>query len=169
MIAGQTCTGSGDSLGDSSLLENTTVVPTVCAFGETRDNTTVDTGPSTPAPATRNKLTTHNLKSAQSGSSNFVRHFPTAGLSPDVAQIIRTSWRVSTQSAYNTPVQRWLDFCNRRQFNPHQPTLNQVLDFVHTLYELGLSCSAIGTHRSAITPIVEIPGVPHLGEHCLVS
>ena len=145
------------------------MVYTICAVGETRDNTTVDTSTSTSAPATRNKLSTPNLGSAQSGSSNFVRHLPTVELSPDVAQIIRASWRVSTQSAYNTPVRRWLDFCNRRQLNPHQPTVSQVLDFLHTLYELGLSHSAIGTHRSAISAIVEIPGVPQLGEHWLVS
>ena len=156
----QTCTGLGDSLGDSSLLANTAVASTLCAVGKTRGNTTVNTSTSTPAPATRNKLNTPNLGSAHSGSSNFVRHLPTAGLPPDVAQIIRASWRVSTQSAYNTPVRRWLDFCNRRQLNPHQPTVSQVLDFLHTLYELGLSHSAIGTHQSAISAIVEIPGVP---------
>ena len=66
-------------------------------------------------------------------------------------------------------MRQWLDFCNRRQLNPHQPTVSQVLDFLHTLYELGLSYSAIGTHRSAISAIVEIPGVPQLGEHWLVS
>ena len=145
------------------------MVPTICAVGEIRDNTIVDTSPSTPAPATRNKLTTSNLGSAQSGSSNFFDHLPTAGLSPDVAQIIRASWRVDTQSAYNTPVQRWLDFCNRRQLNSHQPTITNYLDFLHTLNELGLSYSAIGTHQSVISAIVEIPGAPQLGENWLVS
>ena len=145
------------------------MVPTICAVDETRDNTTVDTSPSTPALATRNKLSTSNLGSAQSGSSNFVGHLPTAGLSPDVAQIIRASWRVSTQLAYNTPVQRWLEFCKRWQLSPYQPTVSQVLDFLHTLYELGLSYSATGIHRSAISAIVEIPGVPQLGDHWLVS
>ena len=145
------------------------MVPTICAVGETRDNTTVDTSPSTSAPATRNKLTTPNLRLAQSGSSNFVGHLPKAGLSPEVIQIIRALWRVSTQSAYNTPVRRCLDFCNRWQLNPCQPTVSQVLDFLHTLYELGLSYSAIGTHRSAISAIEKIPGVPQLGEHWLVS
>ena len=145
------------------------MVPTICAVGETRDNTTVDTSLSTPAPATRNKLSTPNLGSAQSGSSNFVGHLPAAGLSPDVAQIIRASWRVSTQAAYNTPVQRWLEVCNRWQLDSYQPTVRQVLDFLHTLYELGLTCSAIGTHRSTISAIVEIPGVPQLSEHWLVS
>ena len=145
------------------------MVPTICAVGETRGNTAADTSTPTPAPATRNKLSTPNLGSAQSGSSNFARHLPTVELSPDVAQIIRASWRVSTQSAYNTPVRRWLDFCNRRQLNPQQPTVSQVLDFLHTLYELGISHSAIGTHRSAISAIAEIPGVSQLGEHWLVS
>ena len=75
----------------------------------------------------------------------------------------------SAQSVYNTPVQRWLDFCNSWQLNPHQPTVSQVLDFLHTLHELGLSYSAIGTHQSAISAILEFPGVPQLGKHCLVS
>ena len=74
-------------------------------------------------------------------------------LSPDVAQIISASWRASTQSAYNT-VRRWLDLCNRLQLNTYQPTVSQVLDFFNTLYELGLSYSAIGTHRSAISAMV---------------
>ena len=116
-----------------------------------------------------NKLTTPNLGSAQSGRKNLVRHLPAAGLSPDVAQIIRASWGVSTKSAYSTSVWRWLDFCNRRQLNPHQPAVSQVLDFLHTLFELGLSHSATGTHRSAISAIVEIPGVPQLGQYWLVS
>ena len=79
-------------------MKNTAVVPTICAVGETRGNITFDTRPSAPAPATRNKLATPNLGSAQSGSSNFSGHLPTAGLSPDVAQNIRASYRVSTQS-----------------------------------------------------------------------
>ena len=73
----------------------TAMVPTIRAVGETRDNTTVDTSPSTPAPATRNKLSTPNLGSAQSGSSNFVGHIPTAGLSPDVAQIVEGQHTIS--------------------------------------------------------------------------
>ena len=68
------------------------MVSTICAVGETKDNTTVDTSLSTHAPATRN-----------------------------------------------------------------------------TLYELGVSYSAIGTHQSAISAMVEIPGVPQPGEHWLVS
>ena len=37
------------------------------------------------------------------------------------------------------------------------------------MYELGLNYSVIGTHPSAISVIVETPGVPELGEHWLVS
>ena len=59
-------------LGDSSLLANTITVPTICAVGGTRGNPTVDTSPSTPAPATRNKLTTSSLESAHSRINNFI-------------------------------------------------------------------------------------------------
>ena len=37
------------------------------------------------------------------------------------------------------------------------------------MYELGLSCKAIGTYRNAISAIVEITGVHQLGEDWLVS
>ena len=112
---------------------------------------------------------TLNMGWSQSGSSNFVGLLPAAGLSAEITQIIRASWRTNTQSAYKTPVRRWLDFCSRWQLNPYQSTVTQVLDFFHRLNELGLSYSAIGIHRSARSAIVEIPGVHQLGEHRLVS
>ena len=37
------------------------------------------------------------------------------------------------------------------------------------MYELGLSYSAVGTNRGAINAIPEIPGVPKLGKHWLLS
>ena len=85
--ASQTCTGSGNSLGDCFLLANTAMVPTICAVGEARDKTAVHTIASTYAPAATNKLTTPDLRSAQSGNSNFADQLPTAGLLPDVTQI----------------------------------------------------------------------------------
>ena len=57
----QDCTGSGDSLGDCSLLANKAMIPTICAVGETWHDTTIDTSPSTPALATRKRLRTANL------------------------------------------------------------------------------------------------------------
>ena len=51
----------------------------------------------------------------------------------------------------------------------YQPTVSQVLDFLHSLYELGLSSSATGASRSAVSAMVKIPGGPKLREHWLVS
>ena len=59
------------SLGDSPFLSNIFMIPSICAVDETRDNTTIHISPSTPAPATRNKLTTSSLGSSQSSSNNF--------------------------------------------------------------------------------------------------
>ena len=162
----QTCTTLDDSLGDSPLLENTAMVPIICTIVETRTDTTINTSPSTPASVSRNKLRAPNLGSVQSVSSNFL------GSSQQQERQLtlpRSSWRASTQLAYSTPVQRWLEFCSRRQLNPYQPTVSQVFDFFHTFFELGLNYSATGAHWSAISATVEIPGVPQLGEHWLVS
>ena len=58
------------------------------------------------------------------------------------------------------PMQRWLDYSSRWQFNTYQPTVSQVLDLLYSWYELGLKCSVIWTHRSAISTKAEIPGIP---------
>ena len=44
-------------------------------------------------------------------------------------------------------------------------TVSQVLDFLHKLYELGLSYSSAGAHRSAASAIVGNKRVPQLREH----
>ena len=67
------------------------MVSTFCVVAETRNDTTIDTSPATPAPATRNKFRTKNLGSAQFRNSNFNGHFPTAALSPEAAQIVSAS------------------------------------------------------------------------------
>ena len=63
------------SLGDSPFLSNIVMIPSICVVDE--PGTTLlfmsahNCSPSTPAPATRNKLTTSNLGSSQSSSNSF--------------------------------------------------------------------------------------------------
>ena len=80
-----------------------------------------------------------------------MRSLPTEGFSRGISEVIGVSWRAGTQTSYSTPIQRWLDFCSRWEYHPQYPTVNQVLDFLHYLHEMGMGYSATETHRSTLS------------------
>lgn len=52
-------------------------------------------------------------------------------------------------------------------FSQH-PTVSQILDFLLSLHEKKLGYSAIDTHCSALSTILQVPGVPRIRQHVLV-
>ena len=67
------------------------------------------------------------------------------------SNIQHTSWRRSTQKQYATYISKWILFCDKGKINSVYPTLNQVLEFLNSLFESGLSYSAINSARSALS------------------
>ena len=59
------------------------------------------------------------------------------------------SWQPDTRSKYQY-IKQWECFCSRRGINALKPTVNNVLDFFHTLFKLRLGYSAIDPTRSAV-------------------
>ena len=49
------------------------------------------------------------------------------------------------------------------------PIVSEVFDFLHALFAQGLGYSAIKSHGSALSSILQVPGVERIGEHDLVS
>ena len=64
-------------------------------------------------------------------------------------EIIMSSWKSTTKKQYSVYLHKWNEFCIQRQIDPMRPTVNKVLDFLHTLYVQDLSYSTINTARSA--------------------
>lgn len=86
---------------------------------------------------------------APDSMSTIRRNYESEGISRNATNIILASWRRSTQKQYATYISKWILFCDKRKINSVCPTLNQVLEFLNSLFESGLSYSAINSARSA--------------------
>ena len=76
-----------------------------------------------------------------------------AGLPADTADIIMQSWRPSTTKQYGTYLQRWVYFCQRRQVDKINPSLEDILSFLTRLHDDGLCDSAVNTAKSMLSSI----------------
>ncbi len=72
-------------------------------------------------------------------------------VSDKAAKIILQSWSTGTQKQYKPYITQWIAFCSERENDPYDPPLTTVLDFLVTLYDIGLSYTTINTARSAIS------------------
>ena len=76
-------------------------------------------------------------------------------------------WK-GTSKQYQSYYKKWLDFCHREQISTVHPSLAQVIEFLLTLFNNGLSYSSLNTARSALSSILpSIDGIP-VGQHPLV-
>jgi hypothetical protein len=91
-------------------------------------------------------------------------------LSVEVRELLVQSWRHSTLKTYQFPWKRWRLFSQRKQFDPFSPSTEVLADWVSALFHQGLSYSAINTHRSMVSAIVNVfqPG-SELGSAPLVK
>ena len=90
-----------------------------------------------------------------------------AGISEQSQNIIINSWRNTTRKHYQTYIKQWLNFCNGKG-NPLEPDITLVIHFLTSLYDKGLSYSAIGVARSAVSSFLNIVGGMNIGLHPLV-
>ena len=73
------------------------------------------------------------------------------------------SWRPGVKGVYNR-TNGW-NIVEDRAIIPNI----QLLDFLHALFAQGLGYSAINSHRSALSSIIQVPGLERIVEHNLVS
>lgn len=102
------------------------------------------------------------------GMSSVWIKFQEQGISGEVLQIIKQSWRESTRSQYAGFIKKWTSFCSERDIRFLHPTLNDILEFLLMLHKKNLSYSCINTARSALSCFVKIDGID-VGKHPLVS
>ncbi len=65
------------------------------------------------------------------------------------------SWRNSTHKQYKVYINKWVQFCSEKSFDPLHPTVNTFLAFLHKLHQNNLGYSALNTARSAVSNIDE--------------
>ena len=73
-----------------------------------------------------------------------------AGLPADATNIVMQSWRPATEKQYGSYIKRWVQFCDKEQICPINPSLGEIMKFLTPLYKQEhrmqvptLSCSCI--------------------------
>ena len=91
------------------------------------------------------------------------------GVSPRAQEILLQSWREGTKKQYTVYLRKWELFASGRDFNPIQPSVSEILDFLTELFEGGLGYSGINTARSALSAALTAVGwTTEVGKHPLV-
>lgn len=95
--------------------------------------------------------------------------FNASGLSDGVVDLLKKSWRASTESAYSAAWRKWECWCLSRGTDPLSAPLKDVLEFLLLEFEAGKQYRTINTTRSAISMThTEVDGV-RIGQHPLVT
>ena len=115
-----------------------------------------------------NEVTSLTEKTGPNCMSSIRSIYRKQGFSKETTRIIMASWKSGTKRQYNAFITRWCQHCSRRDINSISPTLDQILEFMTTLFETGLGYSSLNTARGALSALgIKIDGTS-VGAHPLV-
>ncbi|KAK3894573.1 hypothetical protein Pcinc_001665 [Petrolisthes cinctipes] len=91
------------------------------------------------------------------------------GISAEDTDILLASWRPGTEKQYRPHVNRWTKFCNRGDFDPLNPTLSDVINFLSETFHRGVGYECVNTARGALSSLGIVVGGCRAGNHPLVN
>jgi len=104
-------------------------------------------------------------KRVKFGSMETVRPISeTIGLSQSAKELVNNARRSGTRTVYKSAWQRWVRWCCRKQLNPVQAPLVNIMNFLAENSER-VGYSTINTYRSAISLYHETVGGVRVGKH----
>lgn len=90
-------------------------------------------------------------------------------ISPEVVDVIMTSWRKNTLAKYKPILRKWYTFCLENKVNIVHPNLDDAMSFLVQLSRSGYSYSQLCTARSALSSILWVDkGIP-FGEYPVIK
>ena len=101
---------------------------------------------------------------------NFTQAWKAQGISIKVIKTLYQAKRQSSNKLYDTYIARWKGFCAEKQIlSPFHTSVNNILEFLQHLLDLGLGYSAINTARSALSSVVNVTESVSVGSLPIVS
>ena len=82
--------------------------------------------------------------------------FTSQGFSREATHILMSSWRFGTKKQYQTYISRWIQYCSERQIDKFSAPIQEVVQFLTSLFEQGFGYSALNTARGALSSILKI-------------
>ena len=123
-----------------------------------------------PAAPGESTATTSSSYKVVSFSDSFIRStLGNTGLSQGSTELLSHAWREGTTRQYDTTVRQWGAYCCQWEIDPLAPPIAAVVNFLTSLFELGLGYGAVSSARSALGNFITVPGFPKLADHPLVQ
>ena len=112
-----------------------------------------------------------NLGSSTTDRSSSLRqglkHY---NVSAQVQDIMLTSWSASTIEQYNTPIRRWVSYCNEHNIDPLGASVQEGAEFLaHLFVTSELGYSAMNSARSALSALLKPTDGVSFGKHPMIS
>lgn len=113
--------------------------------------------------------TSHHAAHQTDGMSTVRKNLRERGISEEGADIILASWRPGTEKQYRTHINRWTQFCHRRDINPFTPTICEIINFLSETFHRGVGYSCVNTARGALSSLGIVVDGCAAGNHPLVN
>ena len=91
-----------------------------------------------------------------------------SNLSESAKKLVEALWRNSTEKRYAGAWRQWLKWCSLQGVQAASPTLNNILDYLASLYDSGAQYRTINLHRSALSSTLRPIEGFCVGQHPLV-
>ena len=91
-----------------------------------------------------------------------------SALSRSAQKLVQSSWRNTTESRYGGSWAEWVRWCASSDVQSTSPSLNNVLDFLASLFDRNLSYRTINVYRSALSGTLRPIDGYEVGKHPLV-
>ena len=92
-----------------------------------------------------------------------------SGLSAGSTELLSHAWREGTKLQYDTTVRRWGAYCRKCKIDTFTPHIAAVVNFLTSLFEMGLGYGAVASARGVLGNFVTVHGFPWLADHPLVQ
>ena len=97
------------------------------------------------------------------------QHYSGQKLSTEATDLLLSSWRSKTSQSYDSLCKKWIGWCSEWHYDPVSGPIEDVVNFLAHLHEMGYQYRSLNAYRSAIASMhAPIEGVS-IGQHPLVS
>lgn len=97
------------------------------------------------------------------------RRFDLAGLSKATRVLAFNAWKEGTRKVYRCYIKQWIMYCDWNRFDPYEPSVRHVTDFLRLMLEDGASYSTINIARCALSAVIHTGNRETIGSDPMVS
>ena len=124
--------------------------------------------PSLPGPADSTRRSPPLVEPSTSRLATIRQSYSEAGISQPAQILLVAAWRDGTSKAYASAWRRWDSWCRERKLNSVHASVESILEFLTSEFNLGRAYRTLNVYRSAISSTHPKIDSVRVGEHPLV-